>query len=648
MSQDGWQVSDKTYKKFYDRVKDHESSECHTSCFAKWKILLSQLKKETGIDDVLIKNLKSQQQKWEHVFRAILDVILFLSERGLALRGSVEKLGSSTNGNFLGILELLAKRDPLLNLYLDKVKSSQDSKQKLRYHYLSPTSQNEFLNDCGTEIRKFIVAECSSADFFSIIVDATPDSGHLEQQTFILRYLKETEIKELFLQFISCAEKTGEDISNLILKELERHGLQKDKLRGQGYDNGSNMAGKFKGCQARILEECPLAVFSSCSLHTLNLVGVDAAKSCPSVVTFFGTVQKLYKLFSGSPKRWEVLKSEIGDSLHGQSETRWTARVASVKPFAAHLSGLLKALDGLNRTAFPSLTSANLSDIRGLKAYLSSYTCILMSSVWFKILKTIDIRNQIIQRQNCSLDVAVKNMDALLSQLKDLREKFEHIVDETSHVARAMGIKVEFPRLRHVLKLKIGAEEATDKERFKHHVFYLLMDHVIGGLTERFRTMNSICKKFSFLWTYNAMTEEDLSDAAEKLGKEYQSDLNPNLLVDDMIRLKTIHEQTFGKKSLTPLKLFQELHDLELVEIFSECMIALKIFLTIPVSVASGERSFSKLKLIKSDIRSTMSQDRLNNLSILNMNSDVAKKVDFRHIIKRYAYKQATRNSSFF
>ena len=90
-----------------------------------------------------------------------------------------------------------------------------------------------------------------------------------------------------------------------------------------------------------------------------------------------------------------------------------------------------------------------------------------------------------------------------------------------------------------------------------------------------------------------------------------------------------------------------ELHDLELVEIFSECSIALTIFLTIPVSVANGERSFSKLKLIKSDIRSNMSQDRLNNLSILNMNSDIAKKLDFSHIIKRYAYKQATRNSFF-
>ena len=43
------------------------------------------------------------------------------------------------------------------------------------------------------------------------------------------------------------------------------------------------------------------------------------------------------------------------------------------------------------------------------------------------------------------------------------------------------------------------------------------------------------------------------------------------------------------------------------------------ILLTIPVTVATAERSFSKLKLIKSYIRSTMSQERLNGLAILSI-----------------------------
>ena len=55
-----------------------------------------------------------------------------------------------------------------------------------------------------------------------------------------------------------------------------------------------------------------------------------------------------------------------------------------------------------------------------------------------------------------------------------------------------------------------------------------------------------------------------------------------------------------------------------------------KIFLTLPVTVASAERSFSKLKLIKNYMymRSNMSQDMLSGLSILNIENERARNSD--------------------
>ena len=90
-------------------------------------------------------------------------------------------------------------------------------------------------------------------------------------------------------------------------------------LRGQGYDNAGNMSGKYNGCQAKVIEECPSAKFSPCALHSLNLVGTDSAKCCPTVVTFFGSIQSCYVVFSGSPKRWALLKDIVKSSLHAQS-----------------------------------------------------------------------------------------------------------------------------------------------------------------------------------------------------------------------------------------------------------------------------------------------------------------------------------------
>ncbi|XP_045501439.1 uncharacterized protein LOC123698735 [Colias croceus] len=54
-----------------------------------------------------------------------------------------------------------------------------------------------------------------------------------------------------------------------------------------------------------------------------------------------------------------------------------------------------------------------------------------------------------------------------------------------------------------------------------------------------------------------------------------------------------------------------------LEEIYPNVYIAIRIMLTVPVSTTSAERSFSKLKLIKTYLRSTMSQERLSALSVL-------------------------------
>ena len=52
--------------------------------------------------------------------------------------------------------------------------------------------------------------------------------------------------------------------------------------------------------------------------------------------------------------------------------------------------------------------------------------------------------------------------------------------------------------------------------------------------------------------------------------------------------------------------------------------IALKIAVTIPVSSASSERSFSKLKILKNRLRTSMSNSRLENLLLIACEHDVA------------------------
>ena len=66
---------------------------------------------------------------------------------------------------------------------------------------------------------------------------------------------------------------------------------------------------------------------------------------------------------------------------------------------------------------------------------------------------------------------------------------------------------------------------------------------------------------------------------------------------------------------------------------FPNAYIAFKILLTILVTVTSAERSFSKLKLIKSYLRLTMSQKRLSGLAILSIKKEMLEELKYKNLI---------------
>ncbi len=63
----------------------------------------------------------------------------------------------------------------------------------------------------------------------------------------------------------------------------------------------------------------------------------------------------------------------------------------------------------------------------------------------------------------------------------------------------------------------------------------------------------------------------------------------------------------------------------------------LSIYLTIPLTVVISERSFSALKLIKSYLRSTMSQKRLNSLSLIYFEKELSNKINIDNVIDKFA-----------
>jgi hypothetical protein len=121
----------------------------------------------------------------------------------------------------------------------------------------------------------------------------------------------------------------------------------------------------------------------------------------------------------------------------------------------------------------------------------------------------------------------------------------------------------------------------------------------------------------------NALKSEENKDID---GKELFQEL---ILIQDLL-----------KKSMGPLDI---LKFLKKRPFYPNAIVAYRILLTIPVTVASAERSFSKLKLLKSYLRSTMTQERLNGLATIAIENDVLEKINYEDIIEDFISRNTRR-----
>lgn len=103
--------------------------------------------------------------------------------------------------------------------------------------------------------------------------------------------------------------------------------------------------------------------------------------------------------------------------------------------------------------------------------------------------------------------------------------------------------------------------------------------------------------------------------------------------------LSLIYSKDEFKACCGAVDLFQLFMDNNLGEVFSETVTLLRILITTPMTTAEAERCFSTLKRIKTFLRNTMNQDRLNALAMLSMEKRlVTDMVDFnQRVIDKFA-----------
>ena len=248
------------------RIGEHENTDTHRKFVMD---CISLGRKYGRIDSHMEIQFEKERGYWRNVLLRVVAVVQFLAQRGLAFRGENEIFGSCNNGNFLGIIELLVQFDPFIAQHVSRY----GDVGRGNVSYLSSTICNEFIQLMAKKVLFRIISDVKIAKYFAISVDSTPDITHVDQLTFIVRFVDSSgKPVERFLKFITISGHDGETLTNVILDTLLKHEIDIMNCRGQSYDNAANMSGKYIGVQARIKQVNPLAEYVPCSAHSLNLV----------------------------------------------------------------------------------------------------------------------------------------------------------------------------------------------------------------------------------------------------------------------------------------------------------------------------------------------------------------------------------------
>lgn len=499
--------------------------------------------------------------------------------------------------------------------------------------YMSPQIQNELINLCGSAVKDLILRDVKKSCAYSILADETADISGKEQLSIGVRFFDEEKMMvcEEFLGFEELKAMDAKTIADTIDKFLEREELDPQKCVGQGYDGCATMAGKDGGVQKIIREKYRKALFFHCASHRLNLV-VNDLNRVAEIRNTVSTIKDIINFF-----RESVLRKKYVPNIPTLCETRWSQKYRSISIFKNNFVGIVQ---GLERLAQEGNTATRKTAFQ-LHCVATKPVFIISTCIIAKYSALLEPVANILQSTSLDLLQCANHIKKILAVVKAHRETADAIMEDllVSAHATAAEITVELqpPRVVERQQHRSNPPAASPAEYWKQSILIPYLDSFTSALENRFSEDNvpafSILSLHPFLMLDS--TIEDLKQRARCFADFYE--------LDGYESEAELWYNVWSEKNLDR----QALKDLEIVEVIKEANTffpAIKNALTIsiaqPCSTSTIERSFSTLRRVKTWLRSTVTENRLNGLCLMSVHKKLVlekKKELEMEVIERFS-----------
>ncbi|CAL9687151.1 unnamed protein product [Knipowitschia caucasica] len=469
-------------------------------------------------------------------------------------------------------------------------------------------------------MRECIIGEIRSADFVSIQADETMDISTQCQLVLVIRFIdKAHHVQERFFEFIPLQSATADSIATALLHRLSSilPDDQRSKLISQAYDGASVMRGATGGVQKKVQDVYVNAHYVHCYAHQLNLIMQQVTSHIPKVSHFFSDLAGFSSFFSRSPKRTSVLDRVVAHRLSRASTVRWNFHIRAVNTIFEHKEDLLQCFGNIRDSG--ELDPTTVREAGGFVRLLEDDSFSFFLNLFHLIMPHVDILYSQLQKRTIDSVFVQGIMQKFTDNIQKIRDSLFTLCGEHS------GSRSQLAKKRRTLgpgELQRVSTEVCDtilvhaKQRFaftKHLISATLLQ------ADRFQQYHS-----------------QFPEAALNTTVEAYPMLNKNKLKTE---LSLIYSNDEFKSCSSAVALYQLFMENNLQDTFSETVALLKILITTPMTTAESERCFSTLKRIKTFLRNTMSQDRLNALAMLSMEKNLIKTIpDFnQRVIEKFA-----------
>lgn len=601
------------------------------------------------VGEQLSQQYTSQKQINREALHQIISCLKFLCRQGLPIRGD----GKEVDGNFQQLLTMKAEEDPKLARWLKRKENV----------YTSPDVQNEVIKVMGLQVLRDIVSDLQDSPFLTIMVDETTDSSNREQVTLIARRVtEELEVHEEFLGLYHVASIDAKTIASAIKDAFTRMNLPFKKVRGQCYDGASAMRSSKHGVVKLIQDLEPRAVYTHCYGHALNLAAADTLKQCKIMKDALETTREITKLIKFSPRREGIFRS-LKETLPAGSTlgvrvlcpTRWTVRAESICSIIANYEALEMTWDEAISATQDTETKAR---IQGVAAQMRSFEFFFGSMLGELVLTHTDNLSKTLQHTSMSAAEGQQVTAMTVATLNSVRsdERFDQFWEVVTKKADKLGVnEPRLPRRRKLPRrfddgLSGGDFMATPKAHFKR-CYFEAIDLIINCIQDRFDQPGYRMYHLLETLLLKACKQEELEETLDAVCKFYKDEFHKELLCSQLQTLGVHFQEMEGSVSNAATifdvkRYFVSLSSGQAL-LLSQVRQLLQLILVMPATNATSERSFSALRRLKTYLRTTMSQQRLNHLMVMHVHKERTDSLNLKAVLNDFVGESEHRSGIF-